>query len=50
MTLRLFFMRQGETEWSLSGRYGGRADTTLPTVNAPNTVLQVVPEPAGATT
>ena len=29
MTLRLFFMRHGETEWSLSGRYSGRADISL---------------------
>lgn len=29
MTLRLFFMRHGETEWSLSGQYTGRADILL---------------------
>jgi len=29
MTLRLFFMRHGETEWSLSGQYSGRADIPL---------------------
>lgn len=29
MTLRLFFMRHGETEWSLSGHYSGRADIPL---------------------
>lgn len=29
VTLRLFFMRHGETEWSLSGRYSGRADVAL---------------------
>ena len=29
MTLRLFFMRHGETEWSLSGQYSGRADVAL---------------------
>ncbi|MEQ8667626.1 MAG: HAD-IIB family hydrolase [Pirellulales bacterium] len=29
MTLRLFFMRHGETEWSLSGQYSGHADIPL---------------------
>jgi len=29
MTLRIFFMRHGETEWSLSGKHSGRADIPL---------------------
>lgn len=29
MTLRLFFMRHGETDWSLSGQHSGRADIAL---------------------
>ncbi|MDX1929632.1 MAG: histidine phosphatase family protein [Pirellulaceae bacterium] len=29
MTLRLFVIRHGETEWSLSGQYTGRADVKL---------------------
>jgi len=29
MTLRLFFMRHGETEWALSGKHSGRADIPL---------------------
>jgi len=29
MPLRLYFIRHGETEWSLSGQYTGRADVTL---------------------
>ncbi len=29
MTLRLFLMRHGETEWSLTGQYSGRADISL---------------------
>ncbi len=29
MTLRLFFMRHGETDWSISGKHSGRADISL---------------------
>ncbi len=35
MTLRLFFMRHGETDWSLSGQQSGRADIPL-TANGEN--------------
>ena len=29
MTLRLYFMRHGETAWSISGQHSGRADIPL---------------------
>ena len=29
MTLRLYFMRHGETTWSISGQHSGRADIPL---------------------
>lgn len=29
MALRIYFIRHGETEWSLSGQYSGRKDIPL---------------------
>lgn len=40
MTLRLFFMRHGETDWSLSGQHTGRADIAL-TANGENEARQL---------